>query len=147
MIERTLAFLGLSGGKKTSQSENTQRERGLRASLEKQVENEKRQAAAVEELIRKLEAARSEMDYLTAKMEHLRTEVRAMQANQKDLEEGMKTIAATIDEAEIREIVSGIERIPSRDIQTMRRRQTLTIAMMSIILIGALIAWLTGLIL
>lgn len=114
----SLLEMSLLEGREDSQGESSQSEssqskgsQGLRSRLKKRVDKEKSKAQGVRELRSELAAASSEMQALKSeirtlqqKTDRLRRDQTELSKQQKDLMGGVKTLAATLEKAEIEQL-------------------------------------------
>ena len=114
----SLLEMSLLEGREDSQGESSQSEssqskgsQGLRSRLKKRVDKEKSKAQGVRELRSELAAASSEMQALKSeirtlqqKTDRLRRDQTEWSKQQKDLMGGVKTLAATLEKAEIEQL-------------------------------------------
>jgi soluble cytochrome b562 len=124
-------MMSLLEGREDSQGESSQSEssqskgsRGLRSRLKKRVDKEKSKAQGVRELRSELAAASSEMQALKSeirtlqqKTDRLRRDQTELSKQQKDLMGGVKTLAATLEKAEIEQLTKLTGEEETNDLQ------------------------------
>ncbi|MCS4122850.1 cell fate (sporulation/competence/biofilm development) regulator YmcA (YheA/YmcA/DUF963 family) [Salinibacter ruber] len=135
-------------GESRSQSESDtpdESQKSLRERLTERTEIERRKAEGVKALRKELKEARSEMDQLRSEIGQVSEEVRETREAQEDLSDGVRMIAATIEEVLTEERLAQIEKAEDMA-EELSFRQMILVLMMGVV-IGALSSLLTELLL